>query len=118
LRQHTRSGVLNENGVTTRHGRCNDSHVSSTLSLEAIKPNTERPTRPRWQDRAPRRYQAGKAGTQTATGEEMSGITVIVLPTWFLFVIMAIAVANIAIDVNKILLLRKKARSDKAKGTP
>jgi hypothetical protein len=48
----------------------------------------------------------------------MTGITVIVLPTWFIFVILAIAVANIVIDVNRILLLRKKARSDKERGTP
>jgi hypothetical protein len=48
----------------------------------------------------------------------MTGITVIVLPTWFIFAILAIAAANIAIDVNKILLLRKKARRDKERGTP
>ena len=46
----------------------------------------------------------------------MTGITVIVLPTWFIFAILVIAVANIAIDVKKILMLRKRARIEKERG--
>jgi hypothetical protein len=40
----------------------------------------------------------------------MSGITVIVIPTWAIWIVIALAVINIAQHLWKIVLLRRKAK--------
>ena len=42
----------------------------------------------------------------------MSGITVIVVPTWAVWIFTALAVVNIVQHVWKIVLLRKQARHE------
>ena len=46
----------------------------------------------------------------------MSGITVIVVPTWAVWIFTALAVVNIVQHVWKIVLLRKQARHEPPNG--